>query len=166
MAIDVYMTQGTYGALNIKGHRIHIIKQKDTFKVGHFTVRSFPSFHDANEPVNYVIDIDKYRVAYITDTREAKYIIPNMTHILIEANYSKELLIKNTADGIEDDILMKRIVKSHLSIEQTIEFLKMNDLSKTVAIYLIHLSDKNSDEKMFKEMVEKETGIETYVLGG
>jgi len=163
MAIDCYMTQGTKEALGIKSHRIHIIKQQDKFKVGRFTVRSFESYHDAKEPVNFVIDIDNYRVAYITDTRKANYIIPNMTHILIEANYSKELLIKNTANGNEEEILMKRIMNTHLSIEQTIDFLRKNDLSKTVAIYLIHLSDKNSRADLFKEMVEKETGIETYV---
>lgn len=53
---------------------------------------------------------------------------------------------------------------SHIGLDTTIEFLKANDLSKTEAILLMHLSDGNSNEKQFVDIIRKQTGIPTYAL--
>jgi phosphoribosyl 1,2-cyclic phosphodiesterase len=48
-------------------------------------------------------------------------------------------------------------------LEQVKEFLKANDLSKVQQIVLIHLSDGNSDEALFKTEIQKLTGKPVYV---
>jgi ribonuclease BN (tRNA processing enzyme) len=45
-----------------------------------------------------------------------------------------------------------------MSIQNCVKFLQSNDLSKTDSITLIHLSDRNSHAKLFKEKVQKATG--------
>jgi hypothetical protein len=45
-----------------------------------------------------------------------------------------------------------------MSLDTCIGFLRKNDLSKVNNIVLIHLSDGNSDEKLFKSEVENATG--------
>ena len=49
-------------------------------------------------------------------------------------------------------------MSSHLSLENCVELLKANDLTKTNNIVLTHLSDSNSNESVFKKTVEDATG--------
>ena len=45
------------------------------------------------------------------------------------------------------------------------ELLKANDLSKVQQIWLLHLSDGNSDEKRFKREIQELTGKPTFIAG-
>jgi len=44
-----------------------------------------------------------------------------------------------------------------------LDFLRANDLSQVRKIYLLHLSDSNSDAKLFKLKVQEVTGKEVIV---
>ena len=164
MAVDVYMTNGTKDAVGIDNYHIKTTQAGKTFKIKDCRITAFESFHDAAEPVNFLIECGNVKLVYITDTGKAPYKINGLTHIMIEANYDKEILLKNTADGKVPEPLFKRILKTHLSIDGAINFLKINDLSNVSKIYLIHLSDANSDAEAFKNRIEKLTGKETYIL--
>ena len=61
-------------------------------------------------------------------------------------------LVKSGTINIEH---VKRVMKSHLSLENLIDFLKANDLSKVQEIYLLHLSDSNSDINLIEEEIKK-----------
>ena len=50
-----------------------------------------------------------------------------------------------------------------MSLENFIEFLRANDMSRVRQIYLLHLSDGNSDAEGFKRRVQQETGAEVYI---
>jgi uncharacterized protein YdcH (DUF465 family) len=45
----------------------------------------------------------------------------------------------------------------------TIKWIKLNDLSNVKKIILLHLSDQNSNAKLFKRLVEEETNINTEI---
>ena len=96
---------------------------------------------------------------FATDT----YYLPNtfkgLNHILIECNYSDELLGN---DGIALS-RKKRLLTSHLSIDTCIGALRANDLSNVQNIVLIHLSNDHSNAADFKTRVENETGIPTTI---
>ena len=62
-----------------------------------------------------------------------------------ECNYSDESINPNI-----NRTLRNRILESHMSLKHFLELLKATDLSKVKAIYLLHLSDSNSDEELFK----------------
>ena len=75
-----------------------------------------------------------------------------------EVNYSLD-----TISDCLSQARKNRLYESHMSLEHFKDFLKANDLSKLKKIYLLHLSDDNSDEGMFKQEIQKLTGVQVVV---
>ncbi len=164
--VDCYMTAGTARQLGASGHRIHIVEPRQQFRAAGFLVSAFETQHDAVEPAGYIVEDGDDKLLYATDTFYIRYRFSGLTRILIECNHSYAILDRNVEDGILDKHLRDRLVKSHFSLENLKEFLKANDLSKVTEIWLIHLSDTNSNEVFFKREIAALTGIPVYVAGG
>ena len=162
--IDCYMSKGTAEALEVSGHRLHIIKAKQQFKIGSWTILPFETQHDARDPLGFLLaNQDGEKLLYATDTYFIRYRFQGLTHIMIETNYSMDILRANVEAGLVEPTLKNRILKSHFSLENVKKFLQANDLSKVQEIWLLHLSEQNSCEKRFKEEVQKITGKPTYI---
>jgi phosphoribosyl 1,2-cyclic phosphodiesterase len=162
--IDCYMTLGTKEALNIDGHRIKIIKPKMQFKVGTWIILPFETQHDAREPVGVILaNQDGDKLLYATDTYYIRYRFQGLTHIMVECNYSLDVLRANVEAGLIEPALKNRILKSHFSLENVKNFLLANDLSKVQEIWLLHLSDQNSDASRFKREIQELTGKMVFV---
>lgn len=157
--MDCYMSAGTADALNIQHHRIKRIRAKEQFKIGTWSILPFEVNHDVSEPLGFLImnEIGE-KLLFATDTYYIKYKFPGLTHIMIECNYSMDILNANIETGRVPSVMKKRLLKSHFSLENVKEFFKANDLSKVQEIWLLHLSDNNSDEALFKEEIAKLTG--------
>ncbi len=166
-AVDVYMSAGTALALGVLGHRTQIIKSREVFRIGTLDIMPFDVPHDAKEPLCFYIVSRKTgkSLVYITDAMYCKYRFNNITHLMIEANHDLYTINKNLENDTLHLDLRNRIHKNHMSFEQTMEFLKMNDLSKLEQVYLIHLSDSNSDEKRYKKEIQTLTNVKVSVLG-
>ena len=162
--IDCYMSQGTAEALGISGHRLHIIKAKQQFRIGTWTILPFETQHDAAEPLGFLLaNKTGEKLLYATDTYYIRYRFQGLTHIAVECNYSLDILRANVEAGLVEPALKSRILKSHFSLENVKQFLRANDLSRVREIWLLHLSEQNSCEKRFKEEVQKITGKPTYI---
>lgn len=156
--VDVFCSRGTAGALGLTGHRVKIVRAREQFKIGSWIVLPFELEHDAAEPLGFLIQAGAEKVLFAPDTFYIRYRFKGLTHIMIECNYSKETL----SDEIPP-AQFKRLIRSHMSLETLLGFLSANDLSAVREIHLLHLSDDNSDEALFKEMVQGNTGIPVYV---
>ena len=162
--IDCHMSKGTGEALKATGHRIKTVKAREQFKVGTWTILPFETEHDAVEPLGYLLaNQDSEKLLYITDTFYCRYRFSGINYIMIECNHSYDILRANVEAGLLDPELKNRLIKSHFSMENVKEFLKANDLSKVQEIWLIHLSDGNSDEARFKREIQELTGKMTYI---
>ena len=162
--IDCYMSQGTAEALGVSGHRVNIIKAKQQFRLGAWAILPFETQHDAVEPLGFLMaNQDGEKLLYATDTYFIRHRFQGLTHIMIEANYSLDILRANVEAGSVPATLKNRLLKSHFSLENVKEFLKANDLGKVQEIWLLHLSDGNSDEKRFKREVQELTGRMVFV---
>lgn len=162
-SVDVYMSETTKSEIGIEHNRIRRYENKNQFKVGTFTVLPFDVKHDV-ENHGFLIQSDKGdRLLFATDTYYVKYRFNNITHLMIECNYSDALLEQNVSSGRVHEFLSRRIRASHFSLENVLEFLKANDLSKVKEIHLLHLSDTNSDEEAFKKAVQEQTGKLVFV---
>ncbi len=163
--VDLYMTKGTKEALKLESHRVKIIDfysrysncDMDFFEIGSFKVKAFETIHDAREPVGFVIcdSISKEELVFITDSQ---YSIYNFSpdYFMIEVNYVTETI--NKSEKIHPD-LRARIKKTHMSLETAINLLERSDLSNLKKIYVMHLSDSNSDAKVIKERLQELTGV-------
>lgn len=129
-----------------------------------FKAKAFRAHHDV-ECNGYLLDsINKHeRLLYMTDTTYTEYTFAGLTHVMIECNHSVRTVMQNVRDGVIDAALAERIIRSHMSIETVLGFLKVNDTTRLRQVYLLHLSDNNSDEETFKGLVQEETGAEVYV---
>lgn len=145
------MSQGSREALGIESHRLQVVRAKEQFRLGTWTVLPFETQHDAQEPLGFLLANGQgEKLLYATDTYYIKYRFPGLTHLMVECNYSKDILEANVENGLVPGEMRERIIRSHFSLEHVKEFLKANDLSKVQEIWLIHLSDNNSDQERFK----------------
>lgn len=168
--VDCYMTKGTAEALGIKGHRLKIFDTwgERKYKTTHLEdvmIQPFEAVHDVKEPVSYFIKTknNDETLVFVTDTAYLKYKIPECDVLMIECNYVKSRLDENVRLGKINTSLRNRIVKNHLSLESLVEALRAVSLDRCRKIYLLHLSDGNSDEKLIKRTVQETTGIEVVV---
>lgn len=160
LGIDVYASSGTLKARYVdEQSRANPIVSKQNFKIGNFKIMAFDVKHDAKEPLGFLIEHpDCGRVLFLTDTYYCKYKFPGLNNIIIEANYSKEIIDRKFGPDSDKEFLRNRILKSHFSLANCKEMLSANDLSQVNNIVLIHLSDSNSDEKQFVKEVTELTG--------
>lgn len=167
--IDCWMSSGTARELGISDHhRVKTVKHSeiivavsgDDSDANGFMVRAVQTKHDAAEPLGFYVRSDKTgeRLLYITDTCYVPNRFQGMTQIMIEINYCADILDANVKAGIIDSGLRNRIVKSHMSLDTALEFFKANNLSRVSEIWLLHLSDANSDAQRILESVQKCTG--------
>ena len=158
--IRCYMSNGTKTALNRDNHhRIKTVENKKQFTVGTWTILPFDVQRDVAEPFGFLLGNDAGdKLLFATDTYYIKYKFQGLTHLMIECNYCQSILDANVESGRIHSSMRKRVMKSHFSLENVLEFLKANDLSKLQEIWLLHLSDTNSDEQLIRQEVAKVTG--------
>ena len=161
--IDCYMSQGTTEALGVSGHRVNEISPKKQFQLGTFTVLPFELNHDVFNLGFLLANQEGEKLLYASDTSYIRYRFQGLTHIMIEANYSLDILRANVEAGSVPATLKNRLLKSHFSLENVKEFLKANDLGKVQEIWLLHMSNGNSDSERFKREVMELTGKPTYI---
>jgi len=162
--VDVYASQGTATAKGWSGHRLHIVKSMEYFVIGTFTIMAFALEHDATENMGFFIisQETQEKLLYVTDTHYVPYEFEGLTHIMCECNYDHDILSQNVRSGRVPHTLATRIIDSHMSIDGVEEMLREMDLTHVKQIYLLHMSEDNSDAAAFKERIQRLTGVEVY----
>lgn len=158
--VDCYMNQATADSLGLVSHRLKIISPMQQFSIGSWRVLAFNLVHEVESLGFLLANKNGEKLAYITDSAFCPYRFNVLSHILIECNYSERILSRNRSIP---SLLRQSIIRNHFSLENVKEFLKANDLSKVREIYLLHLSDANSDAEMFKREIQELTGKPTFI---
>ena len=162
--IDVYASAGTIEAINISHHRLRPIQAKTAFKLGTWNILPFETEHNAKEPLGFLLaNKSGAKVLFATDTYYIRYRFQGLTHIMIECNYAKDILMKNVASGDVPRLVARKLIKAHFSLENVKKFFKANDLTNVQEIWLIHLSNKNADADRFKTEIQAITGKPVYI---
>lgn len=160
--IRIVASKGT--TEKILGQTDNIIIKYTKNIVGNFEVIPFDVVHDAIEPLGFLIRHQEIGVMlFATDLGYSPVKFSGLNHILIECNYSLKILNHNVKNGFVPRKNYDRIINGHMGLETTKELLEINDLSGVKNIVLLHLSDKNSNEKEFMEEIQNQTGKPTYV---
>ena len=164
--VNVYASPGTFKALKIvkNVHRAKKIQGNINYFIGGFAVFPFEVEHDALQPLGFIINhAEMGTLIFITDTHYCKYRFPGLNNLIIECNYSHEILEKNIEAGKVPDIVRTRLLKNHMSLETCKGFLKANDLNRVQNIVLCHLSDGNSNARQFKKEVKELTKKNVFI---
>lgn len=140
------------------------VESKKVFQAGGFHVMPFDVQHDCAEPLGFLIHhAETGFILFLTDSYFVKYRFPDLSHILIECNYSADILNENYREGRTIKKVRDRVIESHMSLESCADMLRANDLSKVRNIVLIHLSEGNSDPGQFLSTIKEETGKRVFV---
>ncbi|MBR3964584.1 MAG: MBL fold metallo-hydrolase [Clostridia bacterium] len=149
--VAVYMSPGTADALGLGGG-VELVEHLEQFSVGTLDIVPFTTFHDAAEPLGFLVKsrIDGDVLAFATDTVNLRYKFPGLSILAVEANYDAQILERS--ERLPEKV-RRRITNSHMEIGTLCEYLSQLDLSRCREIYLLHLSDAMSRENEFVRRV-------------
>ena len=146
--LTVYSHGDTLSAVSdIDGIRFDSLKAEEkSFELGDFFITPFSVSHDAVHPYGFVIETEREKLSYVTDTgyisKGVMKAIEGSDIVIMESNHDRELLMR----GWYPERLKRRILsdKGHLSNEETA--LAVRDLAKsgTERFMLAHLSENNN----------------------
>lgn len=130
-----------------------------------FSILPFSTKHDSLEPCGYFINntITNEKVLFATDTYYIKERFKGITTLMIECNYSKDLLMTNYQNGSISYTQYRRLLESHFELENVKVFINATDTTNLKEVYLLHLSERNSNEELFKKEIARITGVPVYV---
>lgn len=157
--VPIYTGQGTIDALGLSGHRLSAVQAHKTFQVGTWTILPFDVEHDAAEPLGFLLaNRVGDKLLFLTDSYYCRYQFSGLTHLMVECNYALDIVQERVDAGELHPAQMRRLLRSHFGLDHVKEFLKANEISKVEEIWLLHLSDGNSDEERFRREVQEVTG--------
>jgi phosphoribosyl 1,2-cyclic phosphodiesterase len=158
-----YIPQAGTDKLEYRHHNLIPVPEKVLHYLGSFSFLPFSLEHDV-KCYGYLIKHDECgQVVFITDTLFSRYNFRNLSHMIIEANYSGRILDDNLSSGKTIPVVRDRVVGSHMSLETCKEFIMANDLRTVRTITLIHLSSTNSSARGFTDEIQQMTGKKVYV---
>lgn len=155
--IPVYLTQGTAAAMELPEELLDLAEEMaagEQFTVGTMDVMPFQTFHDAKEPLGFVIQsrVDGDIFAFATDTVNLPYNFPGVNILAVEANFQEEILERSER---MPEKTKHRVRNSHMEIDRLCQCLQKMDLSRCREVYLLHLSTAMSHEGQFIHKVRR-----------
>lgn len=155
--IPVYLSQGTARALELPEKLLDMATEMiagEQFTVGTIDIMPFSTFHDAQEPLGFVMQsqVDGDIFAFATDTVNLPYNFPGVNILAVEANFQTSILER--CERMPEKT-RHRIANTHMEIDKLVQCLRRMDLSRCREIYLLHLSSATSHEGQFIHKVER-----------
>lgn len=155
--IPVYLSQGTARALELPEKLLDLATEMaagEQFTVGTIDIMPFSTFHDAQEPLGFVMQsqIDGDIFAFATDTVNLPYNFPGVNILAVEANFQTSILER--CERMPEKT-RHRIANTHMEIDKLCECLRRMDLGRCREIYLLHLSSATSHEGQFIHKVAR-----------
>ena len=171
LGTPVYASAGTWTSLGYAfatDKNIYRMEPEIKYHMGSFTIIGFKTQHDAMQPFGFVIYSRKTKetLLFATDTFYIKNVFNIwFDYIMVECNYAEDILQANLENKSVDSEKAKRLRTSHFELVNVKKFLLSCRLRKTKRIYLMHLSNRNSDEARFLREIQELTGKDVIVCG-
>jgi phosphoribosyl 1,2-cyclic phosphodiesterase len=117
--IDLYGSGGTLGKFDsISTHRLKVMAQGLVYKIGSFKVMGFLVEHDAAEPFGFLLyHKEMGQTLFLTDSFFSAYTFKGLSNIIVEANYSQEILDAKLSSGKVHGFVRNRVLQSHMSLD-------------------------------------------------
>lgn len=140
------------------------LKKRSLFMVGTFDLtdkqgRFMHNNSDGSECPCYGFYISHPEMGsliYATDCEFIKWQFSELNHILVEANYSADLIDPGAVNR-------NHVLTGHMELQTTLDFLKTNNNPELRNVILCHLSSNNADPVKFREQAGKVVDCPVYV---
>lgn len=153
LGLPVYASAGTLGALGLPGSaRALKLEAMRVRRIGDWVVKPFDVVHDAAEPLGFIVEHPELgKLLFVTDTERVKYTFrtEKLDHIMVEANYSDEILDENVMSGAIDGKRAGRVRSTHLSLRAACDLVRANETPNLKTVVMVHLSSQNSRSDEF-----------------
>lgn len=178
--IPCFASAETFAHWNVDGNALESLKP--TKIADGVIVMAFPVRHDAEGSMGFVIKTPIECVLFVNDCKmwDANLSSFRPNYVFIECNYWEKQVYAQIAElhrVLADGGLsghekretgakirqFERNVNAHMSLAGCIRSLGKLDLSRCIAIFLMHLSDANANEYEMKTQVQQHTGVKTFV---
>lgn len=163
--IPVYASEETHKSIDREYQNQIAVKCGYWYKVGGFEITPFSVEHDV-ECFGYIIKHEEIgTLLFATDTAFIKSNFKKLkiNHLLIEANYSIDIVNQYYAEGSLERSRLDRILKTHMEIQTTRDFIAANMTPNLDSVLLLHLSSGNSDERQFQRTIQEVVGDKVAV---
>jgi phosphoribosyl 1,2-cyclic phosphodiesterase len=150
--LPIYCTKETWGSPNVME-----VLPYEKFSIEHFQITPIKTSHDVKNPLGFVIENDKEKLVYITDTgkiiKKSIEKMKNADYYVIESNHDPEMLMATNRPMM----LKRRILstKGHLSNEQSAAYMCECIGERTKQIILAHLSEEANAPDVALETYKK-----------
>ena len=155
--IPVYLSQGTARALELPEKLLDMATEMvcgEQFTVRTMLIKPFSTFHDAQEPLGFVMQstVDWDVFAFATDTVNLPYNFPGVNILAVEANFQQDILERSER---MPEKTKQRVSNTHMEIDKLCECLRRMDLRSCRELWLLHLSGAMSHEGQFIHKVQR-----------
>lgn len=158
--VPVYLTRGTLEASNVDREetKVVVFPNDSTFTIGELNVHARRTLHDAADPACFVIEArDGTRVGIASDLGHAD--APVIAHLsgcdglFFESNHDLDMLRLGTYPWSLKRRIMSRF--GHLSNDDAMHAVQRMIGADLKTLCLIHLSQKNNDESIVRDMTTR-----------
>ena len=148
--IPIYTNDETVESVEvIYGELLHGVPEKKPFMLGNFKITPFYVPHDNTPCFAYQIYHEEIgKLLFLTDLEYCKYKFKDVSQILVEANYSKDIIN-------QDNPNFEHVARGHMELNTTLGFLSTNANPSLMNVVLLHLSDSNSNSEYFSQKVKE-----------
>lgn len=127
------------------------LEPKKAYDINGYKVMPLKVTHGDCPNYAYVIDLpnNEGRLLFCTDAERFPYKVINVNYMMIEANYSDEILMQKLMDGEE----LQSRSENHMEIGETERAVKSHTSAYIRTVVLIHLSNGLSHAERFKKRI-------------
>jgi phosphoribosyl 1,2-cyclic phosphodiesterase len=162
--VDIYGPKAIKEKKDFPYGRYTTLVESMTKKIGSFNVTAFHNHHDVEIYGYLIFHPDMGVMLFSTDSYKLSMTLTGIDHFLIEANYSDDIIKENFKKGKLDKHQVDRIMLSHMSLDYCIKYLRDCSADRTAkTITLCHLSERNSDPKIFHDAVAGAFAVPTFI---
>lgn len=151
-----------YSCLDVQAihQKVKVLEKGRKTQIGGFRVQPIPLFHSV-ECIGFLIEhTNMGRLLFCTDTTKIPYNFKDVHHVLVEGNSDVETMIDNACD----DIFSRSNSANHMDFNDTIDFLRRNYSKELQNVVLLHLSNVNSNERMYMERTQSALGFNNVYI--
>ncbi len=145
-----------YATKNTLSGEYNIVEPFSSFYIGSFLITPIMTYHDAFNPCGYIIEDDKEKLVYITDTsyidKKSIKLAKNPTYLILECNHDLNMLMNSK----RSEALKKRIRgdSGHLNNEDSAFYATLILGEDTKEIVLAHISEECNTPELALEAYE------------